>query len=82
MSQRFTHGVFTCKACKRSTRGNRDSAEHGYCAEDWELAAWYNSMQDGHDIEPGIITSLTQRIVELGGTLDADAKELLEYVGA
>lgn len=82
MSQRFVHGVFICKACKRATRGDRDSAEHGYCSQDWELAAWYNAMQDEQEINPSTITRLTSRIVELGGTLDTDAKELLEYVGA
>lgn len=80
----FTKGVFNCSACGRSTRGTADSAMSDFpmCEEDYELAGWYNSMQDGNLDAEGAeaVRHYIARIIEKGGTPDGDAEELLEYI--
>lgn len=73
-------GAFTCVACGRLTRHTGQQA-HGseLCPQDWELTGIYNDFQDGNDIAkwyPAILR-YTSEIVERGGTLDSDARELL-----
>jgi hypothetical protein len=73
-------GAFTCAACGRLTRHTGvQGGDSELCAQDWELAGIYNVHQDGDDLTPyrAQILRLTSEILEKGGALDSDARELL-----
>lgn len=74
-------GAFKCDVCGRLTRKTGATMGHDgrLCEQDYELAGIYNVHQDGGDLLPyrGEILRLTSEIVEKGGKLDSDARELL-----
>ena len=77
-------GAFKCSACGRLTRqtGVQGNSDSELCPQDWELAGIYNVHQDAgsaDDLAPyhRRILQLTSEILEKGGQLDGDARELL-----
>lgn len=76
-------GCYTCDSCHRKTRAtNRDAAFTGLCAECYELASFYNTLQDGGSVLPyaAAIMEHCANITKKGGTLDGDALDLLDAI--
>jgi hypothetical protein len=81
-ANRFRKGetTFKCGCCGRLTRHTGvQSVGSETCPECYELAGIYNEYQDGADMAgyADSIRALTETIVERGGKLDSDARELM-----
>jgi phage FluMu protein Com len=82
VSSQFRKGetTFKCGECGRLTRHTGvQSVGSESCPECYELAGIYNDYQDGTDMSAyaDTIRSLTKTIVERGGKLGGDWRELL-----
>jgi hypothetical protein len=78
-------GAFKCESCGRQTRHTGvQSVGSKVCPDCYELAGIYNVHQDGGDLQPykAEIIEHCAQIKAKGGTLDGDARELLQLVGA
>lgn len=76
-------GAFKCDCCGRLTRKTSETSGHDgrLCPQDYQLAGIYNVHQDGGDLTlyRQTILTCTSEIIEKGGTLDSDARELLAW---
>lgn len=74
-------GCFKCESCGRQTRlTGAQSVGSRSCEQCYELAGIYNEYQDDGCLSAGAkndVRSYCEEIVELGGTLDGDALDLL-----
>jgi len=82
-------GCYDCEVCGRKARATANTP-HGekICEECYDIAGIYNVYQDcgnGEELAQYFndVQMLCARIVEKGGTLDSDARQLLEMaIGA
>jgi hypothetical protein len=77
--------TFKCSCCTRLTRHTGvQSIGSESCPECYELAGIYNECQDGADVNSyaDTIRALTATIVERGGLLGSDDREMLAALSA